>query len=142
MPAPKWRLRPTRHFGEVWVPFVHVDVHVPKGPPRTLLLLVDSGAVISLLRRSMARLLGLQLEAGRRVELSSVGGRHSVAFVHELDTQINGHSRFMVPFAIAEKEEVPNLLGRLGVFERLQITFDGARRETYILPAVGPRPFG
>lgn len=37
-----------------------------------------------------------------------------------------------IPFAIADTETVPNLLGRFGVFENLQIDFDASLQETRV----------
>jgi hypothetical protein len=80
--------------------------------------------VISLLARSVADLLELDLESGRRVELGRVGGGSIVAYVHEIETGFAEQIRYPVRYAIATAEEVPNLLGRLDVFDRLQIDFD------------------
>lgn len=80
----------------------------------------------------MARLLGVELEQGRRTELSSVGNRPMTAFIHTIETGFGVGMTFEVPFAVAVKEDVPNLLGRLGVFDRLNITFCGPLQETRI----------
>lgn len=77
MPVHKWRRRPSRHFGDVWVPFAQIEIQRADGMFQALALQIDSGAVVSLLRRSMADLLGLDFESGRRIEVSSVGGEGS-----------------------------------------------------------------
>lgn len=69
----KWRRLPTKHFGEVWVPLAHIQLQANDGKLHALALQIDSGAVVSLLSRSVADLLKLDLESGDRVELSSVG---------------------------------------------------------------------
>ena len=134
MAAHKWRKRRTKHFGEVWVPFASVELRRADGKFQPLVLQVDSGAVVSLLRRSVANVLGLTLEGGRRVEMTSLGGAVTAAFVHELQTRLAVNIAYPVPFAIADSENVPNLLGRLGVFGPLQIDFDGTTQQTTILP--------
>ena len=128
----KWRRRPTKYFGDVHVPFAHVQVRSSDGRFQSFALQVDSGAVVSLFRRSVADLLGIKLEEGRRIKLASVGGGETVAYVHELQMRFPNWQPWAVPFAIAETETVPNLLGRLGVFDRLQVCFDGMLRETRI----------
>ncbi len=132
MPVHKWRRRPSKHFGEVWVPFAHVEIQRTDGRFQAFALHVDSGAVVSLLRRSVAELLGVELEAGRQIDVTGVGGARNVAYVHELPTRFADNIAYPVPFAIAVTETVPNLLGRLQVFDRLQVEFDGTVQETRI----------
>ena len=129
-----WSRRPTRHFGQVWVPFAQIEIRTAAGDYQAFAVQIDSGAVVSLLRRSVADLLGLQFEAGRRIELSAVGGGHTVAYVHELTVRIDGDggTGLLVPFAIADKERVPNLLGRRGFFDVSQVDFDATLQETRV----------
>lgn len=134
MSVHKWRRRPTKHFGEVWVPFAQIEIQGSDGKFQAFSLQIDSGAVVSLLRRSVADLLGLELEAGRRIEVTSVGGTRTAAHVHDLQTRFAQTIACTVPFAIATTEEIPNLLGRLGVFDPLQVDFDGTLQETRITP--------
>jgi len=85
------------------------------------------------LRRSVADLLGIHLEQGREIQLSGVGGAHTTAFVHELNIRFDSDiAPGPTPFAIAATESVPNLLGRLGVFDRLQVDFDASLTETRV----------
>ena len=128
----EWRRRRTKHLGEVWVPFAQIETRSAAGTFRPVFLQIDSGAAISLLRRSFADLLGIDLAAGRRIELGSVGGSRIVAFVHEIETRFADQIVLSIPYAISEIERVPNLLGRLGVFENLRIEFDPLLRGTTI----------
>lgn len=52
----KWRRLPTKYFGEVWVPFAHIQLEDSTGKLHALSLQIDSGAVVSLLSRSVAKL--------------------------------------------------------------------------------------
>lgn len=97
---------------------------------RTFSLLVDSGAVVSLLSRSVGDLLGVPIESGRRVTLTGVGRRENEVFVHELPARIGDGPAQATRFAISMSEDVPNLLGRLDVFDRFRVDFDPARMET------------
>ena len=62
MPVYKWRRRTTRSFGEVWVPFAEIKLRCADGGYQPLAVQIDSGAVISLLRRSVAELVGVKAE--------------------------------------------------------------------------------
>lgn len=50
----KWRRRTTQYFGEVWVLFAETESRRADGRFQSFAMQVDSGAVISLLRRSVA----------------------------------------------------------------------------------------
>jgi len=140
MPVYKWQQRPTKHFGEVLVPFARVELQRGDGIFQPVALQIDSGAVISTLRRSSAALLGLELESGRPIDLRSVSGGITRAFVHEITTQFDPHMTLRLPFAVMDSETVPNLLGRLGVFDRVQVHFDPTLDETQFLdPWLDPK---
>jgi len=132
MAVHKWRQRQSRHFGTVWVPYAQIELQAVHGVFQPLALQIDSGAIVSILRRSVAALLGIKLEGGRRIELGSVGGGSTVAYAHEIQTKFADDIAYSVPFAFAETESVPNLLGRLGVFDLLQIDFDATLTQTEI----------
>ncbi len=57
MAVHNWRRRETKHFGDVWVPFAQVGIRRADGKFQSLAVQIDSGAVVSLLRRSAADLL-------------------------------------------------------------------------------------
>lgn len=133
MPAFKWQRRPTKHFGEVAVPIADVELQGIDGRFRAFSLQVDSGAVVSLLRRSVGELLGINVAEGREITLSSVGGASTGAFVHSLAARFSETMVGPVEFAIADNETVPNLLGRRGVFDQLQVDFDSTLEATTVL---------
>ncbi len=127
-----WRRRATKHFGVVWVPYAEVGIQRSNGRFQAFALQVDSGAVVSLLRRSVADLLEIKLESGREVELATIGGGKTRAHVHELPSRFDGGMQLTVPYAIADTEDVPNLLGRCGVFDVLQVDFDASLEQTRV----------
>jgi len=129
-----WSRHRTKHFGSVAVPLAHIELQSSDNSFLAFAVQIDSGAVVSLLRRSVADLLGIDLESGRQVGLSSVGGAQTKAYVHELVTRFSPDMVLTIPYAIADTERVPNLLGRLGVFDELQVDFDASVRETKIAP--------
>ncbi|RMF74061.1 MAG: hypothetical protein D6744_14975 [Planctomycetota bacterium] len=125
-----WRRRTTRHFGEQWVPFAELRLESAEGRWRAFSVQVDTGAVISLLARSAADLLGVQLQSGEPIELAGVGGASRRYFVHQLSARVGDVPAFPLRIAFAEREEVPNLLGRLDVLDRFQLDFDASLEET------------
>ncbi len=139
MALQKWKRRRTRYFGESWIPYAQIEVLDASKRRQALILQIDTGAVVSLLRKSMAGVLGLIPDAGRPVELGGVGGGGVKAYVHDVDVWFDEKLTMCVPFAIAETEDVPNLLGREGVLDRIQLDFDGTLQATWIrVPWLSP----
>lgn len=129
MPVYKWRKRESQHFGPVWTPFAQIELSKQGGGSQRFAVQIDTGAVVSLLRRSVADVLGLDYKSGRCVELGSVGGAKTVAHVHHIPTKFDEHLTQNVPYAIAEREDVPNLLGRHRALELLQLNLDATLAE-------------
>ncbi len=123
-PGHVWFRRRTQYFGDVWTPLITTELRSISGRYVPFVLQIDSGAVISLLERSAGSILGLNVESGRRIILSSVGGSETVAWVHEIPMRISEGLEIVVPFAVADSESVPPLLGWTGVFDKLRICFD------------------
>ena len=128
-----WRRRMTPHFGEQWVPFAELNLRSTAGRWRTFSVLVDSGATISLMPRSAAELLGVQPNTGESIELTGVGGAARRYFVHRFDARIGNLPECEMRIAVADSENVPNLLGRLDVLDRYQIDFDPSLARTRII---------
>ena len=134
MPAYEWRRRPTRHFGFVWVPYATLALHGAGGRYREVSFQIDTGAVITLVRKSVAGMLGIRLEGGEALELGSVAGTPVPVFRHVVEVRLGNLPPFALPVGIADSERVPNLLGRLGIFDRFTATFDPTRHETRFEP--------
>lgn len=132
MPVFPWIKRDTRHFGRVWHSRVRLQMRGTDDRLRHVELLLDTGSVATLVKRSVGELLALEVEAGRQIELGSLAGDRVPAFVHEIPMRAGPHTEFLVPVAVCAHENVPNLLGRFGVWDHLEITLDGTRRETRI----------
>lgn len=132
MPVYKWQLIDSRNFGKVLAPLAQIELQGTDGRIHQLSVLVDSGATVSLVSRSVGDLLGIQWESGRSISVSGVGGAHTSARVHNVSLRFANWTFAPVPMAIAENENVPNLLGRLGVFDRLQVDLDGTLQQTEI----------
>ena len=134
MSAFAWRRRMTPHFGEQWVPFAQIHLQSTSGRWYAFSVQVDTGAVISVLSRSAADLLGIRLDSGKLIELAAIGGSAQRYFVHPCAARLGAMPQFKMRTAIAEREEVPNLLGRLDVVDRFQIDLDASLEETRITP--------
>lgn len=127
-----WRVRETDHFGQRWYPFAEVRLLTAGQRWQPFGFQIDSGALISVLRRSAADHLGISLAGSTRIELGGVGGPLRHYFVRSLRAKIGQLEPFERRVAIAESESVPNLLGRLDFFDRFRVEFDSIRHCTSI----------
>lgn len=85
--------------------------------------LVDSGATISIFRPDIAKYLGIDIETGKEIFLSGVGGRIR-GYIHKLEVNTGG-KKFFLPIVFSQEYHVSfNLLGRNTFFENFLITFD------------------
>jgi hypothetical protein len=125
-----WHRQMTRHFGEQWIPVAELHVQAASGRWRKFSLRVDSGAVISVLTRSAADLLGIPCESGEEVDLTGIGAGPRRYFVHRVIARIGGMQDFEMRIAFADREDVPNLLGRLDLIDRFDIILKARRHET------------
>jgi hypothetical protein len=125
-----WRRRMTRHFGEQWISFAELHLMSTKRRWHAFSVQVDSGAVISVMPRSAADLLGIQLENGEPIDLAGVGASARPFFVHRIPARIGDLPEFALRVAVADHEDVPNLLGRLDVLDRFRIDFNPLFEET------------
>lgn len=113
--------RQSRKLGQVLKPIIPVRII---GPARAvnLLMLLDSGADLSLLPYSVGETLGLKLDIATRSEVQGVGEGAVSYVLGEVDLRIGGvELRTRIGWALIE--EVPFLLGRLDVFRELSIEF-------------------
>jgi len=90
--------------------------------------LIDSGATISIFRGDVADYLGIQVEKGKEIFLSGVGGRIK-GYIHKLKIETAG-KKFFCPIVFSYEFTVSfNLLGREGFFKHFQIVFDEKRKQ-------------
>ncbi len=89
---------------------------------------VDSGADYTLIPYRMGRFLGLERIATEVKEIGGIGGVIGVRFA-VVPMKIEAH-QLDCPIAWAQIERVPFLLGRDGVFEHFDITFQQRNKKT------------
>ena len=117
---------PFRHFrlrdlGLQPRPLVQITVRGPAGELPALFVL-DSGADVSLIPYSMGKRLGLSLEGTPRYECRGIGKGHTAYHLCPVELQI-GHFRISVHVGWSTIEDSPFLLGRLDVFDQLDVEF-------------------
>lgn len=85
-------------------------------------VLADTGADISILPRTIGESLVKDIKKGRYLEIRGIApGAYTEVFTHNLVCKI-GEIEFKAPFAIADSDDVPPILGRvkgLDLFEAI-----------------------
>lgn len=89
--------------------------------------LIDSGATISIFRPEVAKQLGIEIEKGKEVYLTGVGGRIK-GYLHNLKIEVAG-KRFTCPIIFSYEFTVSfNLIGREKFFKNFVIIFDEKKK--------------
>ncbi|MFH1386908.1 MAG: hypothetical protein ABIH50_04515 [bacterium] len=91
---------------------------------------VDSGADVSIMMRSFGELFGHDLNKGKKIRLKGIGPNHINAYVHNMDVLIGKHTE-LIEVAIAENDNMPNILGRRNVFDLFGIRFMNLEQQTW-----------
>lgn len=104
----------------LWFPALSVGLIGPSGG-EDLLAIIDTGATYSLFDGRRARSIGLELTAGKSLQLTGLSGSLP-ARMHSVILEILG-SRFHCEVAFSEQEIRRELLGRHDLFSRVRFAF-------------------
>lgn len=113
-------------FGEVWRPVALVGFRSVQDSSvwTTIRMIIDTGADYTLLPRSYAKALGINLERDCKVrETLGIGGTETV-FVHPSIRVRLGGWETDIPVGFLDRDAVPSLLGRKNFLEALSVTFE------------------
>ena len=89
-------------------------------------VIVDSGAVISIFPRSLCDLLELNFEEGKGASVRTATGEEIRIRIHKVKMRIGDYS-LNVRAAFSESENIPYVLGRLDILEKVEIRFERDR---------------
>jgi hypothetical protein len=118
----KYTPEPTR-TGIIDRPTARAFLQSTKGEWYAFRVYIDSGADLSLFRKSDAKLLGLDLYEGEYHPLKGIGKTLIPAYTHRIQLRIE-ETPLEVTASFADSDEVPRLLGRTDIFKHFKITFD------------------
>ncbi len=107
-------------FGIVARPLARVTLKSRSGKLFDITALVDSGADVSMFSPSVARIMGIDVNRGKRKTFHGLGGRID-AYIHQINLQLGG-LRLRARVAFPEVE-IPNILGRLDVLTKSSLLF-------------------
>lgn len=114
-------------FGPLIDPTIVLPMRTPRGF-RPFWFLMDSGADFSMMPRSQARRLGVELKGATEVQITGIDGVPQRAPVREIALRI-GEAEVHIPCVFSPNPDAPYLIGRMGFFSRFNITFDNRRKK-------------
>lgn len=108
-------------IGQFWIPTAKVELISEK---RNYLceMIVDSGADITLVPRSLGEFLGLSFQGEKIREIRGIGEGTIPYVIKTVETKI-GNFKFESRIGVTLIEEVPLILGRLDIFDNFNIEF-------------------
>jgi predicted aspartyl protease len=119
-----------KHFGTTIIPQVMLPVKTISGY-KNIAFLIDSGAVVSALPKTMAEELGAELSSLPRITIEGFAGQKTFAYKGEMIIKI-GRTETTIPVVFSESPQASNILGRLGFFDQFNINFDAESKEISI----------
>ena len=111
-------------FGEVKIPVI--KVFLCDGKEIGIDAILDSGAVISVFPRSICDVIGINFEKGEKASIRTATGEEIAISVLRVNFKI-GDFGFKAIVGFAETEKIPYIIGRLDVFDELDIIFEKER---------------
>ncbi len=124
-----WKVERSEVFGLVKRPVAEICLKDKEGEWQPILAYVDSGADITVLKRSFGELLGFDVESGREAEFGGVSGSKIKTYLHKVDLRIGSYER-TATVAFSKDDRPPNLLGRIDIFTRFELHFRSRTEET------------
>jgi len=111
-----------KHFGNAINPQVKIPVKTVTGY-KEMEFLVDSGAVVSAVPKTLAEDLGVDLAELPRITIEGFAGQKTFAYRGEFVIKI-GIEEIALPVVFSENPKANNILGRIGFFDQFNVTFD------------------
>ena len=124
---------PYRFFRSHYYPIIPVTL-VKSNKKVNTSAIVDSGAVLSIFNSSIARPIGIDIEAGEKRIFQGASAK-LVGYVHTVNMIVAG-KEFSCKVAFSDELGTSfNLLGRETVFDKFIVTFNEKIRELVIEPS-------
>jgi len=113
-------------------PAIEISFLSKEGEKFSLFLIIDSGATISALPKSDAKVLGIQPETGIPLSVSGISGEAVNGWKHKIAVYL-GDKKIQLPVVFLDNEFAPRVLGREGIFDFFTIVFEEEKQRTGLL---------
>ncbi|MFC1627130.1 aspartyl protease family protein [Patescibacteria group bacterium] len=119
-----------KHFGNAINPQVELPVKTVKGY-KDVKFLIDSGAVVSALPKTMSTDLGANLSELPRITIEGFAGQKTFAYKGEFVIKV-GKEEVAIPVVFSENPNASNILGRIGFFDQFNVEFNAETQKIII----------
>ena len=124
-----WKLEKSNVFGLIKRPVAEIFLEGRDSEWQPILVYIDSGADITVIKRSFGELLGIDIEKGEKAEFGGVSGAKIQTNIHRIKVRL-GDQEYKARVAFATDDRPPNLLGRIDVFNLFEIRFRNRTEDT------------
>ena len=115
-------------------PLVRLEMAKGNGEWQEFFAYVDSGASYSVFYSDHARVLGIDLKSGRKMNLMVGSGEKITVFVHKVRVKFSG-GEFLAEIAFSDDLKIGmNLIGQHSFFENFTFCFKTWRRVLEVTP--------
>lgn len=116
-----YKIVKSEDFGEVKIPVIKIFL---SGETEIGIdAILDSGAIISVFPSSICTLIGLNFEGGKKTSVRTATGEKIPIMIHIVGIKI-GDFDFKARIGFVENEKIPYILGRLDIFDKLNIRLE------------------
>jgi hypothetical protein len=119
-----------KHFGKAINPQITLLIKTVQGY-KQMTFLIDSGAVVSALPKTMAEELGVDLARLPRITIEGFAGQKTFAYRGEMVIKL-AQNEVVIPVVFSENPQASKILGRIGFFDQFNITFDANSQKIII----------
>ena len=113
-------------LGVIADPIIAIEILTKYGY-QSLDFIVDTGADCSMLPKSMAAIIGINLNKARKMYFGGIEGKGVLTYISEVTIKIIGKP-IKITCAFSSNEQCPFILGRKDVFAKFNILFDNENR--------------
>jgi len=96
-----------------------------KGKSQALFALIDSGAELCLFHSSVGRLLGIDLNSGKKEKIKGISASEIPAYIHTVHLILKGESGIDIEAGFLDADLIADggILGQEGFFDQFDIRF-------------------
>ena len=113
-------------LGVISDPIIPIDILTKYGY-QSLDFLVDTGADCSMMPKSMAKIIGINLNKLPQMHFGGIESKGVLTYIAEVTIKII-HKPIKITCALSSNEQCPFILGRKDIFDKYNILFNNKNR--------------
>ena len=98
---------------------------INQGRQISYIALIDSGADFCVFHAEIGEQIGLDIESGKKLDMSGITGTQFIAYFQNIRIEIGGHGYDCYAGFTREFQDMPyGVLGQVGFFDHFKLTFE------------------